>query len=223
MPLLRDSIYRRLRSSIMTCEFQPGQELREQVLAERFRVSRSPVRDTLLRLEQERLVTVLPRQGYRVNPISMTDVEDIFGLRLLIQPACAMAAAHADDTALRALDRFRDYAIDGQKEGEFIDYKTAFHRAIEDLAGNARIAAIARDLGEQFGRLVRISLHAFTLEQVRDTCAEHDAILTALQAHDGDRASRLAYEHAERGHARIAAALTQQCETVRGDVATASW
>jgi DNA-binding GntR family transcriptional regulator len=220
MPLLRDSIYRAIRSAILTCEFQPGQELREQILAERFRVSRSPVRDTLLRLEQERLLTVLPRQGYRVNPISMADVADIFGLRLLIQPACAVAAAQADDTILKALDRFRDYTIDGQKEGEFVDYKTAFHRAIEELAGNVRMAAIARDLDEQFGRLVRISLRAFEFEQIRDTCAEHDAILTAIQAHDADRAHRLAYEHAQRGHARIAAALAQQCGNARGATPT---
>jgi DNA-binding GntR family transcriptional regulator len=220
MPLLRDSIYRTIRSAILTCEFQPGEELREQILAERFRVSRSPVRDTLLRLEQERLVTVLPRQGYRVNFISMADVEDIFGLRLLIQPACAVAAARADDTALRALDRFRDYTSEGhkegQKEGEFIEYNTAFHRAIEDLAGNARMAALARDLDEQFERLVRISLRAFKFEQVRDVFAEHNAILTALQAHDADRAHRLAYEHAARGHARIAAALAQRCGNARG-------
>src|SRR3954467_2543048 len=96
--LLRDSVYRALRHAILSCEFQPGQELREQLLAERYRVSRSPIRDSLLRLEQENLVTVLPRQGYRVNPISASDIEDLFGLRLLIAPACAAAAAAADDT-----------------------------------------------------------------------------------------------------------------------------
>jgi GntR family transcriptional regulator, rspAB operon transcriptional repressor len=53
--LLRDSVYRALRQAVLTCEFQPGQELREQVLAEKYRVSRSPIRDSLLRLEQERL------------------------------------------------------------------------------------------------------------------------------------------------------------------------
>jgi DNA-binding GntR family transcriptional regulator len=203
MLLLRDRIYRAIRSAILTCEFRPGQELREQALAERFRVSRSPIRDTLLRLEQEQLVTVLPRRGYRVNPISMSDVEDIFSLRLLIQPACA----GADDTALRTLDRFRVCAIDDQNETGFIDYNTAFHRAIEDLAGNARMAAIACDLDGQFARLVRISLRAFRHQQVRVACSEHEAIINSLQDHDADRASRLAYEHLAGGHSRIAMAL----------------
>lgn len=105
--LLRDAIYQAIRHAILTCEFQPGQELREQILAERYHVSRSPIRDSLLRLERENFVTVLPRQGYRVRPISASDVKDVFAFRLMIEPRCAAAAAHADDTALQALDRFR--------------------------------------------------------------------------------------------------------------------
>ena len=99
--LLRNSIYQAIRHSILTGELQPGQELREQVLAERYGVSRSPVRDSLLRLEQENLVTVFPRQGYLVNPISISNVEDIINLRSLIEPSCAAAAARADDAALQ--------------------------------------------------------------------------------------------------------------------------
>ncbi len=104
--LLRDSIYQRIRHAILTCEFQPGQDLREQELAERYQVSRSPVRDSLLRLEQEKLMMVLPRQGYRVTPINIDDVNDIFDLRLLIEPVCAAAAARADDAALSTLDQY---------------------------------------------------------------------------------------------------------------------
>jgi DNA-binding GntR family transcriptional regulator len=96
--LLRDNVYDALRSAILTCDLSPGQELREQDLAAQYAVSRSPVRDALLRLEGERLVTVLPRQGYRVNPVSVADARDIFGLRLVIEPACAAAAAGADNT-----------------------------------------------------------------------------------------------------------------------------
>src|SRR4051812_20485201 len=118
--LLRDSVYRALRHAILTCEFQPGQELREQALAERYRVSRSPIRDSLLRLEQERLVTVLPRQGYRVNPISIRDVDELFGLRLIIAPACAAEAAQADDEAVHQLDQFRQPAETVDDDATFL-------------------------------------------------------------------------------------------------------
>ena len=57
----------------------PGDDMREQDLAERYAVSRQPVREALLRLEREHLVTVQPRQGYRVNPISLADARDLCG------------------------------------------------------------------------------------------------------------------------------------------------
>jgi DNA-binding GntR family transcriptional regulator len=205
--LLRDRVYRAIRDAILTCEFQPGQELREQILAERYRVSRSPIRDSLLRLEQEKLVTVLPRQGYRVNPISMSDVEDIFGLRLLIEPACAAAATRANDTALRALDHLRGFAGTERTESEFVQYNRSFHRKIIELSGNARMATIALDLDEQFQRLVLLTLPDFNDENLHRSSAEHDAIIDALQAHDADQAARLSYQHAARAHARISTAI----------------
>jgi DNA-binding GntR family transcriptional regulator len=205
--LLRHNIYKSIRSAILTCEFQPGQELREQILAERYRVSRSPIRDSLLRLEQENLVTVLPRQGYRVNPISRSDIEDIFDLRLLIEPACAVAAARADGEALQALDRFRDFASEDRTEIEFVEYNGCFHRAIADLSGNTRMAAVAVDLDEQFERLVRVSLRVFRYEQINEASAEHDAIIDAIQAHDAPLAARLCYQLSASAQSRIALAL----------------
>ena len=214
--LLRDNIYQAIRHAVLTCEFQPGQELREQVLADRYHVSRSPVRDSLLRLEQENLVMVLPRQGYRVRPISLSDVEDIFGLHLLVEPACAAAAARRTDaTAIQSLDHFRGFANKDHPDSEFLEYNRAFHRAVADLSGNARMAAVARDLSEQLDRLVRVSLSASRYEQVHDACMEHDAIIDAIQAHDADLAFRLAHQHSARAHARMVTALqgrTSPCD-----------
>jgi GntR family transcriptional regulator, rspAB operon transcriptional repressor len=204
--LLRDSIYQAIRRAILTCEFEPGQELREQTLAERYDVSRSPIRDSLLRLEQEYLVTVKPRQGYCVRPISSLDIEDILSLRLLIEPGCAVAAAQADDTALRSLDRFRDFMDQDYSDAGFVEYNASFHRVIAELPRNLRLVAIASDVIDQFARLDRLAVGTGR----RDAAvlsAEHEAIIDALQAHDPERASRLCHEHVEREHAFIMAAL----------------
>ena len=207
--LLRDRIYTSIRRSILSGEFLPGIELREQCLAERFRVSRSPIRDSLLRLEQENLVTVLPRQGYLVNPISIADVENMFALRLLIEPVCAAAAAHRDDTAVRGLDRFRDYAGDGTIHVGFCDHNLEFHRAVADLSGNIRLARVAHDLAEQFDRLVRISIDRHKTIDTRMLTDEHVDIIDAIQAHDADAAARLSTCHAVGGRARIIGLLGQ--------------
>ena len=90
--LLRDNVYESLRSDILACRLAPGDDMREQDLAERYAVSRQPVREALLRLEREHLVTVQPRQGYRVNPISLSDARDLLRFRLALEPACVAEA-----------------------------------------------------------------------------------------------------------------------------------
>jgi GntR family transcriptional regulator, rspAB operon transcriptional repressor len=205
--LLQDSIYQAIRHSILTGELQPGQELREQVLAERYGVSRSPVRDSLLRLEQENLVTVFPRQGYLVNPISISNVEDIINLRALIEPSCAAAAARAGDAAVRGLNQFRNFADRDFDETKYVEYNESFHRSVADLSGNKRMASVALDLIQQFERVARIVLSNIDHEAVRRDCREHEAIIDAIQAHDADRASRLAREHAEAALQRVTRAL----------------
>src|SRR3954451_15859517 len=106
--LLRDNVYQSLRSDILTCHFAPGDDMREQDLAERYAVSRQPVREALLRLEREHLVTCQPRQGYRVNPISLSDARDLLRFRQALEPACvAEAIEHATPNVLKALDKFR--------------------------------------------------------------------------------------------------------------------
>src|SRR3979490_1616857 len=106
--LLRDNVYENLRSDILTCRLAPGDDMREQDLAERYAVSRQPVREALLRLEREHLVTVEPRQGDRGNPVAPAAARDLLRFRLALEPACvAEAIENADQDVLQALDEFR--------------------------------------------------------------------------------------------------------------------
>jgi len=86
--LLREKVYDQLRADMISCRLAPGTEIRENDLAQRFGVSKSPVRDALMRLEREGLVITLPRQGYRVAPVSLVDIQDMFHLRDALEQAC---------------------------------------------------------------------------------------------------------------------------------------
>lgn len=207
--LLRDNVYDALRAAILGCALLPGQELREQDLAAQHGVSRSPIRDALLRLESERLVTVLPRQGYRVNPVSLVDAADIFGLRLVIEPACAAAAA-------RACGRHRLDAFRHPGDSDFVAYNRAFHAALADLSGNVRMAAVARDLVEQSDRLVRVSLRSFGKRDQGRLVAEHEAIIDAAQDGDAASAESLARTHVTDARMRVLTAL--QTTNTQGNV-----
>src|SRR6201992_1677021 len=149
--LLRDNVYESLRADILNCRLAPGDDMREQELAERYAVSRQPVREALLRLEREHLVTVQPRQGYRVNPISLSDARDLLQFRLVLEPACVAAAiGKAEDTELKARDEFRLFSGDHEA---FIAYNRAFHTALAHASGNRRMATSLCDLIGQADRL----------------------------------------------------------------------
>jgi GntR family transcriptional regulator, rspAB operon transcriptional repressor len=210
--LLRENVYHEIRRAILRCELPPGQELREQMLADRYHVSRSPIRDALLRLEQERLVTVLPRQGYRINPITLCDFQDLCGLRRLLEPACAAAAARLADPRIADLDRFRWQSAPLQRFGSYIDYNSAFHNAVAELGGNARSTAIARDMLEQITRVQKHFSAHFDQPPPREYLMEHDAIIDAIQAHDADLAFERAAAHVEHA-AREMTELLRQPDT----------
>lgn len=206
--LLRDNIYESLRSDILVCKFPPGSEIREQELAERYEVSRQPVREALLRLEREHLVTVHPRQGYRVNPISLSDARDLLRFRLAVEPACVLEAIeHASDQTLRGLDQFRTF---GAGADEFIDYNRAFHTALADASGNRRMAAAARDLIEQADRLVRVSVA--NVKGGRDhmqLVGEHIDLIDAMQRRDTRGAARVIKAHIQKTEKRVLPALAR--------------
>lgn len=210
--LLRENIYEALRSDILSCRFAPGDEMREQDLAERYAVSRQPVRDALLRLVREHLVTVQPRQGYRVNPISLSDARDLLRFRLALEPACvAEAIESASDAILTSLDEFRRFS--GNHE-DFIAYNRAFHTALAHASGNRRMAATLCDLIGQADRLVRVSIANLRGHDPAKLVAEHVALIEAMQRRETRTASRIIKAHIAETEKRVLPALKRHAVIV---------
>lgn len=207
--LLRLDIFRELRQDILACRLPPGAELREAELAERFAVSKSPVRDALSRLVHEGLVMVMPRQGYRVAPISMKDVRDMFQYRAVLESACLrVAAQRASTEALRALDRFREFDAAAHPDG-FIGYNRDFHSALAELCGNARLLAAVAVQMDQMDRVITLSLGALRSADPARLIQQHDEIVDALQHQDARRASALVTRHIGEAQKRVCGALAR--------------
>jgi DNA-binding GntR family transcriptional regulator len=210
--LLRDNVYEALRADILTCQLAPGDDVREQALAERYAVSRQPVREALLRLEREHLITVQPRQGYRVNPISLSDARDLLRFRLALEPACvAEAIENAPDAALKALDKFRRFS--GSHEN-FIAYNRAFHCALAHASGNRRMATALCDLIEQADRLVRVSVSNIRDHDPTQLVAEHAALIEAMQRRDARGAARIIKGHIRQTEKRVLPALKRNAVVI---------
>ncbi|HET9580864.1 MAG TPA: GntR family transcriptional regulator [Usitatibacter sp.] len=205
--LLRVDIFHELRQDILACRLAPGAELREGELAERFSVSKSPVRDALSRLVQEGLVHVMPRQGYRVAPISLRDVRDMFQYRAVLEGACArIAAGTASNASLDTLEPFREFDTGRHADG-FIGYNRAFHQALARLSGNARLMGAVASQIDQMDRVVTMSLDAMRQRDPTKLVAQHAGIIDALQKREARRAQTLVSRHVEEAQRRVCAAL----------------
>jgi len=207
--LLREKVYDQLRADMISCRLPPGLEIRENDLAARFGVSKSPVRDALMRLEREGLVITLPRQGYRVSPVSVADVQDMFHLRDALERACMeRIVRRASDAQLAELERFRRFD-ESAWPGGFVAYNREFHHAISRSAGNARMHTQLADLIDQMERAVQLSVSSLKKNDPQSLVDEHCQIIDALQARQLARAQRLASQHVAAAGKRVMRAMAR--------------
>lgn len=206
--LMREDVYEQIRADILSCALKPGSLVQEHDLALRHAVSKSPVRDALLRLQEQGLVEVLPRKGYRIKPISVADAAEMYEMRAVLERACITRAVDtATDATLKDLDRFR-------KSGKtpdlpaWIAYNRAFHVAVARSGGNARLARAACDIIEEFDRLTTMSIARFDTSGLAALVAEHVELIDALQARDKRRAQAVARAHVEEARERLLDSLS---------------
>lgn len=211
--LLRDSVYEQLRADMVSCALAPGTEIREAELAARFAVSKSPVRDALMRLEREGLVISQPRQGYRVAPISLSDVLDMFHLRAALERACMeRIVRYASDDRLVELNAFRQFDA-GAWDGGFIAYNRAFHQRLAQLGANPRMRDHFIALIDLMERAVHVSLNNIKRRDPKNLVEEHCRIIDALQARAVTRAQRLSEQHTAAARKRVSNAISRSLIT----------
>ncbi len=207
--LLRETVYEQLRAEMISCKLAPGTEIREAELAARFDMSKSPVRDALMRLEREGLVITSPRQGYRVAPVSLTDVLDMFHLRAALERACVeRIVIHASDEQLAELSVFRVFDA-SVWVGGFIAYNRSFHQRLAKLGGNARMRDQLIELIDLMERAVHMSVSTTHKGDPQSLVNEHCALIDALQARALKKAQRLCEQHIIEAGKRVSTAISK--------------
>lgn len=190
---LAEEAYRAMRQDIIMCMLEPGAFVTQAQLVAQYGFRHAAVREALSRLSQEQLIQVLPREGYRIAPITLKQVHDLLDARLLIEPPIArLAAGHVDPEESRALGRSgpTGHRIESQEElSAFVRTNTAFHLMIARATGNESLAAIVAGLLDGMERF----MYASYLLRERDETAgrEVEGLIDALIAGDGERAEQL--------------------------------
>ena len=198
--------YRVLKDRILLCEYPPGMSLNEGRLAATLDVSKTPIREALAMLLHEGFVEVLPRQGYRVTDLTIVDVQEIFNLRLMLEPAAAaMAAEHATAEQLQALRKLAEDHEDPADFRAFIAQNRAFHVKLAEASGNARLAATLTHLLEEMQRLYLSGLDLRSgIEEQR---GEHRDLMAALLKGNHHLAHDIAVRQIESSRERVMESL----------------
>jgi DNA-binding GntR family transcriptional regulator len=184
-----DAVYDELKQAIITAAFEPGSALTEAELAGHFGVSKTPIREALLRLFAEGLVEVVARSGYRVAPVTVRGAIELFGLRALLEgEALAQAASNAADLddlhALLQASNGTPTARDHDAVSAFVLRDVEFHRRLAALSGNAELVRVLHATLERISRIYHLALAA--LPDASALVHRHDDLIGALLAGDRD-------------------------------------
>lgn len=205
-PTAAETAYQRLKAMILDNLLPPGAQRLEAELAVELGLSRTPVREAMLRLQQDGLVTVTPRHGMRVQPISAADMRDIYDVLESLEPKAAelLARRKLPPAELRPLTEACDAmeaAIATADRTAWARADEAFHLGLAELCGNRRLAAMVMQVWDQSHRARMFTLNMRPLPE-RST-AEHRATLVAINAGDADGARELYRQHRRRGGAEL--------------------
>lgn len=196
---LVDQAHQQLRTMIVSGRIAPREELRQEVLAQRLGISRTPLREALNRLASEGLVELRPRRSAVVAELTRADAEADYEARRILEPAAArLAAARRDPMALAAL------AAAARSAGEAADDLTlqfeasrAFHHALAAAAGNRHLT---RFVDELWSGRVAPYVHARQAQlpdRLQRDREEHAEIARLVAAGDGEGAARAVEAHLE--------------------------
>lgn len=214
---LSERAYELVKNDIITCTLEPGQQIAQQQLVQRYQLGTTPIREALQRLAQEGLVQPIPRFGYTVSYVTLSDVHEIFELRLVLEPAAArLAATRGTQEQLGYLAQVADLVYidrDGQRSPDFSVHNADFHRSIAVAASNQRLFdSLSRVLDE----MMRVFYLGLDLSESADEMRqEHLVLVQTLNAHDPDRAEQLMRKQIARSKDRVLTALTHRLGALR--------
>ena len=191
---LGEQAYQRIRADILFYQLAPGTRVSEASLTSRYGLRQAAVRSALLRLVQEGLVDKSDERSPRVAPLTLKDVRDIYGMRLLLEPRAAELAATtglpaADLDRLRTISQCRYELASHTDLVAFLNANRQFNLLVAGASGNARLVASITHLQDLTLRILYVGIRSLNVSEWFQTT--HLQIVDAIAARDAARATEL--------------------------------
>jgi DNA-binding GntR family transcriptional regulator len=195
---LAERVYQQLKRDIIRGVFQPGEAINEKVLARKYRSSRTPVRESVMRLQQENLVHLVPNKGYFVSHLTIHELNEMYEYRAELEGYSAELAAlrWSDQSLMEKLATLAhiQYRTDDRGSYEhFIEADTEFHLGIARLTRNRLVLRAVNDVRCHMERIMYAAIDIGYYGEV--PAREHTDILEAVRHRDAKAARKCMYDH----------------------------
>jgi uncharacterized HTH-type transcriptional regulator ydhC len=183
--LFGNIVYQKIKSAILNEMYEPNQILNERKLAEEFQISRTPVREALKILEGEGWVKIIPWKGAIVNQITQKEIDEIFQIRLIIEPAIIELLQNKIDYKKRIyLDRLYENQKKSESKKEFILADRVFHMTFVEWTENLQLIEMVKDLNDRIYMVGHKAINSKDSKREKESLEEHYKIIQALKNND---------------------------------------
>jgi len=198
---LREQVYKNLKASILNEHLPPNKRLIEEKLASEMGTSRTPVREAIQKLEKEGLISKLPKGGFVVSTITDDDIEEVFGIRSILEGyAGYLATKKATDENILSLEEIvkqQEQFLQKKDVEEIRRLNTEFHDKLYRAAKSTKLYRIINDLRDY---IYRYRIIIFRYEGIADiSIKDHKEMITLMRAKNAVRVEKLIRKHVIRG------------------------
>ena len=177
--------YQKIKAAILNEMYEPNQILNERKLAEEFQISRTPVREALKILEGEGWVKIIPWKGAIVNQITQKEIDEIFQIRLIIEPAIIELLQNKIDYKKRAyLDKLYENQKKTKTKKEFILADREFHMTFAEWTENLQLIEMVKGLNDRIYMVGHKAINSKDSKREEESLEEHYKIIQALKNND---------------------------------------
>ncbi|MBN9029917.1 MAG: GntR family transcriptional regulator [Rhizobiales bacterium 63-7] len=206
-------VYDLLRDEILDLKLAPGSPIDEVQLADRFKMSRTPIREALVRLAGEGLIETLPNRSTMVSNIDFLNLHTFFDALVLMYRVTTRLAAQyhrpEDLATIRTYHEEYAAAVKAQDALAMIATNAAFHSAIADAGRNPYFSSLFRRLLDEGRRILRLYYQSYEDQLPQRFVDEHQEMIDVIAARDVEAADRIGREHAEQIVAQVQRLFTR--------------
>lgn len=211
---LAEKAYLALKKDILTCTFEPGSQVAQSQLVERYDFGITPIREALKRLEHEGYLRSIPRFGYVISPLTMKGVEDIYEVRLMLETASVQKTVlRASDAQLQSIFKRANFTYTYKDRASylaFLEQNIDFHVSIAQASGNRKIADMLTGVLNEMTRIFYIGLDL--RDSTQEMRNEHIALVDAMLSRNVTQAVKIIEEQITSSRQRVLEKLVQSLD-----------